>query len=354
MTTSNEGNMRVLFERKLLNFWIAVLPFSWIHRWTSHKLSRPGNFEKIATLVMDGIKFGEGPRIHQNHLYLSAMHENCVYKIDIETNKTVKRIDFKDKVSGLGWLPNGKMLVVVMTQRKILCYDESTEECEEYADISKVTQYRANDMVVDEVGNAYVGNFGFDISSPFQSSCTTTLVRVDTNRQVHVESTGMFFPNGCVITPDGKTLLVNETMAGNITAFDRNVETGGLSNRRIWAAVGAPVDGCCLDAEGCIWAAVPQVGAFQTSGCVARVNPQGEIVETLGFDHNGLQGCAIACNLATLSNGQHVLYVLEADTIDEHLIEAKYRLKNARVKVISVEVGPARRPDNPHYNAGYC
>ena len=354
METANETDKRELFHRKRVDYFMALFPIAWLIRWLKNYFSRPAPDEKKAFLVMGGLSYAEAPRIHDNHLYVSIMHENCVFKFDIETNKMVKRIDFDDKVSGLGWLPNGKMLVVAMTKLKILCYDESTDVCEDYADLSDVTRLRANDMVVDDLGNAYVGNFGFDFTDHLFSSCTTTLVRVDPDRKVHVESTGLFFPNGMVISADGKQLLVNETMSARVSAFDRDVATGVLSNRRVFSEIGSPVDGCCLDAEGCYWTAVPQCGAHKTSGCFARVNPSGEVIETIGFGHNGLRGCGIACVLGTLSDGKHVLYMVEAETADEELIHARYGNSNSRLKAMYVDVGPARRPDNPRYNAGYC
>jgi len=354
----NENDVKPdLFEPKSVDFFTALLPFSWMKRWLSYKLSSPAPDEKTAFLVKDGLTYAEAPRIRGKHLYASIMHEKCVLKFDVDTNELVKRIDFDDKVSGLGWLPDGKMLVVAMTRRMILRYDESADECEDYADLSEVTRIYANDMVVDELGNAYVGNFGFDVTKLLDAR-TTTLVRVDPDRKVHVESTGMFFPNGMVVLPDGKRLLVNETISGKITAFDRDPATGALSNRRVWCDIGAPVDGCCLDSEGCYWTAVPQVGAYKTSGCFARVRPDGDgggtVVETLGFDRNGLRSCAIACVLGTRSDGTHVLYVVDAETADEKLIDARYGTSNCRIKGIVVDVGPARRPDHPRYNSGYC
>lgn len=338
-----------LFEPKWLNVSMVLFPFEWIYEWMKHKFYGSESTKK-ATLVLDGLHFAEGPRIHQNHLYFSDMHANCVYKIDIETNQVVKRIEFHDKVSGLGFLPDNRMLVVAMSTRKLLCYDENTETTTEYADLTQVTQHRANDMVVDDKGNAYIGNFGFDVNH-LMTSCTTTLVRVDVDQNVHVETTGLFFPNGCVITPDGKTLLVNETLSSSILAFDRDPMSGQVSNQRLWAYLGGvPLDGMCLDAEGCVWVAVPQVGIYRTSGCVVRVNPKGKILEKYGFDQMGLQSCAIACALATNSKGEHILYVLEAETIDERVIKAG----NSRIKALGVNVGPAIRKDCPNYMGGYC
>jgi sugar lactone lactonase YvrE len=138
---------------------------------------------------------------------------------------------------------------------------------------------------------------------------------------------------------------------GHILAFDRDPETGTLSNRRIWANIGTLVDGCCLDAEGCLWVAIPQVGAYKTCGCVIRVNSKGETIERYGFNRNGLKSCSIACALATKRDGTHWLYVMEAETVDE---VPRLKQKNSRIKAIQVSVGPAINTNCARYCGGYC
>lgn len=358
MVVDSTDNTEVLFQRKLPNPILALCPFPWISKWFQAKfrpkqfLNEPNNQARKATLVMDGLYYGEAPRIHNQHLYVSDFFGRCVYKIDIETNKQVDKFTFDDDVSGLGWLPDGRMLVSSMVERKVLCFDEETKSCEVYADLSKVTAYKLNDLVVDELGNAYVGSYGFDVEK-LTTAQTTTLIRVDTERKIHVESTGMFFPNGSVLTVDGKTLLIHETMSCQVTAFDRDVETGELSNRRIWTKPGALLDGCCLDAEGYLWSAIVQVGAYDTSGCMIRHNEDG-IDDILGFNHHGLDGKCVACVLGTLSNGDHILYIVEANTTKESVMKKKkYGTANSRIKAIKVDVGPAKIKEDGRYNAGF-
>jgi sugar lactone lactonase YvrE len=157
--------------------------------------------------------------------------------------------------SGLGWTPEGRLLVVSMTDRRLLRLDP--DGLVEVADLSALANYHCNDMVVDGDGGAYVGNFGFNShdGSEFKAA---DLIRVDPDGGVSVAAEGLAFPNGSVITPDGDTLVVGETRGDILSAWDRAPD-GGLSNRRVWANLGGGFpDGICLDANGAIWVADPR------------------------------------------------------------------------------------------------
>jgi sugar lactone lactonase YvrE len=156
-----------------------------------------------------------------------------------------------------------------------------------HADLSAVATHRANDMVVDAAGRAYVGNFGFALDAALKSRGvegvladhpTAQLARVDPDGSVHVAATDLHFPNGMVITPDGRTLIVAETLGLCLTAFDIGAD-GALSNRRVWAQVGmrAP-DGICLDADGHVW-----IANAIAHECVLFA-PGGAIVSTVSTD----------------------------------------------------------------------
>ena len=136
--------------------------------------------------------------------------------------------------SGLGWLPDGRMLVVSMTDRKLMRLDR--DGLKTVADMSKLAPFHCNDMVVDARGRAYVGNFGFDLHTN-ETPRATTLVMVAPDGGARVVAEEMMFPNGMVITPDGKTLVVGETFARRLTAFDIGAD-GSLKNRRVWADLG--------------------------------------------------------------------------------------------------------------------
>jgi sugar lactone lactonase YvrE len=230
-----------------------------------------------ATLIADGLYFGEGPRWHAGRLWFSDFYDHAVMSMD--TSGAIRtELEIDDQPSGLGWLPDGRMLVVSMRRRQVLRVD--ADGVKTHADLSALATFHTNDMVVDARGRAYVGNFGFDldhalhargVESVIAEHPTAVLARVDPDGSVHTASRDMHFPNGSVITPDGRTLIVAETLAMRLTAFDIGAD-GSLSNRRVWASVGmrAP-DGICLDANGNIWIAnaiAPECVLFAPGGAV--------------------------------------------------------------------------------------
>ncbi len=220
--------------------------------------------------VLDGLAFAEGPRWHDGRLWFSDMHAHRVMALDVATGETEIVAEVPTRPSGLGWRPDGTLLIVSMTDRRLLAVEDGGTRV--VADLTAVAPYDCNDMVVDAAGNAYVGNFGFNLHDPEAEHRTTTLVLVTVDGDVRVVADGLFFPNGCVITPDGRTLIVGESFGACLTAFD--VETDcSLSNRREWARIrGATPDGICLDAEGAVWMASP------VSNQVLRVAEGGEVL----------------------------------------------------------------------------
>jgi len=159
--------------------------------------------------------------------------------------------------SGLGWLPDGSMLIVSMDDRRVLKLNSSG--LSEAANLWQVATFKCNDMVVDSRGRAYVGSFGFDFEAmaPFAPG---EILLIPPRGPVRRVVEDMAFPNGLVITPDEKTLIVSETFGERLTAFDI-AEDGTLTNRRTWAKLdGFTPDGLALDSEGCVWVASPVSG----------------------------------------------------------------------------------------------
>lgn len=207
------------------------------------------------TVLRDDLYFGEGPRWRNGYLYLSDFYAHEVLRVDPEGNREhIAHVE--NQPSGLGWLPDGTMLIVSMKDRKLLKL--TNDGLAEHADLSSVAGFHCNDMVVSAKGRAYVGNFGYDhYNEPEEKKAD--LARVDPDGSVHRAATGLKFPNGSVITPDGRTLVVGETRGNCLTAWDIDSD-GTLSNRRIWADLGANFpDGICLDEEGAIWVADPHL-----------------------------------------------------------------------------------------------
>jgi sugar lactone lactonase YvrE len=182
-------------------------------------------------IVASGFGFLEAPRWHSGRIWFSDFYTHRVLSAredgaDLRTEASVPH-----QPAGLGWLPDGRLLVVSMRDRKVL-RREAAGTLVTHADLSSHATGHANDMVVDAEGRAYVGNFGFDLmgGAPLE---TASLHRVDPDGTVTEAAADLWFPNGSVITPDG-VLIVNETFGNRCTAFDL-APGGQLINRRIWA-----------------------------------------------------------------------------------------------------------------------
>lgn len=278
--------------------------------------------------VLDGLAFAEGPRWHDGRLWFSDMHDHRVIALDPDTGDADLIVEVPTRPSGLGWRPDGTLLIVSMADRRLLALVDG--ELETVADLSEVAPHDCNDMVVDAAGNAYVGNFGFDLHDPEADQCTTTLVLVTVDGDVRVVADDLFFPNGCVITPDGSTLVVGESFGACLTAFDIEPD-GSLTNRREWARVmGAVPDGICLDADGAIWMASP------ISHQVLRVAEGGEVLEEIRTSD---ERQPFACMLG--GDDGRTLFVC---TAIESEPEAATRQRAGRIESARVDVAGAGLP----------
>ncbi len=273
--------------------------------------------------LLDGLRFPEGPRWRDGRLVFSDMHDQKVLAVGVDGQvETVARVP--EDPSGLGWLPDGRMLVVSMRDRRLLRQDP--EGLVEVADLSSIATHHCNDMVVDAAGRAYVGNFGFDLYTG-QQPVTAKLARVDPDGSVCVAAEDLSFPNGTVITPDGRTLVIGESFAARLTAFDV-AEDGSLSGRREWARMeGAVPDGICLDAEGAIWVASP------IGGVVLRLREGGEVTHRIEVEHE-----AFACMLG--GPERRTLFLCTAADSDP----ARTGARTGRIEVVEVDVPGAGLP----------
>jgi sugar lactone lactonase YvrE len=272
-------------------------------------------------VLLDGLAFPEGPRWHDGRLVFSDMHAHQVLSLDPVSGGTEVLFEHTGPVSGLGWDGDGRMLVVSMHDRVLL------RDGEPFADLSPFEREQSNDMVVDAVGRAYVGGFGFLWD---QEPVGTHLVLVDTDGSARPVADDLLFPNGAVITDDGGTLVVGETMASRLTAFDIDAETGSLSNRRTWAQLErVSPDGCCLDAEGAVWVADPPHRE------VLRVREGGEVVDRVSTAPH----MAIACMLG--GHDRRTLFVLTAGGLDAERARSE---RWGRIEAVEVEVPGAGLP----------
>lgn len=229
-----------------------------------------------------GGAFFESPRWHAGRLWVSDFWAGEILAFAPNgAAETVIRIP--GSPGGLGWSPDGTLLAVSIMDRKLWRVDGSG--LVEHADLSAHGSPQCNDMVVDATGRAYIGTI--DVMGSAEQPATD-LVRVDPDGSVAVAAHGLSFPNGAVITPDGSTLVVAESWAGRLTAFDITVD-GTLTNRRVWAdlTTGCAPDGLTLDAKGSIWAA-------DAAGQRAiRVRAGGEILDQVHVDGLDLVACTL-------------------------------------------------------------
>lgn len=281
---------------------------------------------RTGRLVLDDLVFPEGPRwrLEEGRLYFSDMHAHEVVAVSVEGERETV-VGVEGQPSGLGWLPDGRLLVVSMTDRRLLRLDP--DGLYEVADISHLADWHCNDMVVDGEGNAYIGNFGFDLGAG-ESPKSAAVVRVSPDGEASVAADELMFPNGTVITPDGRTMIVAESWGRRLTAFDIGAD-GSLGNRRVWADLGVPPDGICLDAEGCIWVAVPT-----NPGALLRVAEGGEVLERIDVEDRGVYACMLG------GAERRTLFSLEAETSQPEPGSAR----TGRIRAFEVDAAGAGLP----------
>ncbi|GAB2856053.1 SMP-30/gluconolactonase/LRE family protein [Nocardioides pacificus] len=292
------------------------------------------------TTFAAGGHFFEGPRWHDGRWWASDFYRHAVFSYAPDGTET-EELAVPHQPSGLGWLPDGSLLVVSMKDRRVLRRTPSGE-VSEYADLSDVATGHLNDLVVDAAGHAFVGNFGFDLMGG-EDMRDASLARIDPDGTVTAVADGLRFPNGMVI--EGDTLIVAETTGARFSSF-RVAADGSLSDRAIWGAMGdipettsvmealgtglpAP-DGCTLDAEGHVWF------ADAVNGRVSRVAPGGSIRESIQMPA-GLG--AFACALGG-DDGRTLLICAAPDFFEESRVAAA----EAMLLTVTVDVPHAGLP----------
>lgn len=230
-------------------------------------------FETLA----EGLTFPEAPRWHDGALWFSDMHAHAVLRLEPAGTLT-KVAEVPGCPSGLGFLPDGRMLVVSMHDRRVLRLDPDGLHL--HADLAELAPWHCNDMAVDAEGRAYVGNFGDD-SAPPAPPAPTVLIAVDPDGKSRVVADNLMFPNGIAVADGGRKLIVAETRSapGRLSTFGIGPD-GGLTDRGVLTEFGAGElpDGIALDAAAGIWVAMP------FSGQVVRVSSGGGVTERIKVD----------------------------------------------------------------------
>ena len=290
--------------------------------------------------VLDDLSYLECPRWHEDRIWVSDFYTHQVLSAREDGSDLRVEAEVPGQPSGLGWLPDGRLLVISQHDNRLL-RREPDGSLGTHADLSAHVTGEPNDMVVDGQGRAFVGNFGFDLmaGAPVEP---TVLLRVDPDGAVSQVADDMWFPNGSVITDDG-VLLVDETFGNRITAFDIGAD-GALTNRRVWVSFGdlptdrdvqaalgqlkvAP-DGCGLDAEGALWV------ADALAGRVLRLREGGEVLEELPVG-TGVFACMLG------GQDGRTLFLCTAPDFDR---TARSAAREARLLSCRVDVPHAGRP----------
>ncbi len=223
--------------------------------------------------LVTALTFPEGPRWRDGRLWFSDFYSHAVYSVDLNGDCR-KELDVPNQPSGLGWLPDGDLLVVSMTDQKVLRWNG--REASVHADLSRLARFHCNDMIVLPDGTAFVGNFGFDPAS--EEPHETCLIRVDTNGRASIAAENLAFPNGMALIDGGQTLVAAESVAQCLTAFDLSGD-GQLSNRRVLARTpGCQPDGICTDGAGNI------LVTTMTCNKLVTFAPDGTHLHTQEFD----------------------------------------------------------------------
>jgi sugar lactone lactonase YvrE len=221
-------------------------------------------------VLMSGIGLGESPRWHENRLWFADWVAQEVIALDLDGHSEVVT-NIPSLPFSIDWLPDGRMVV---TSGRQLLRLEPDGALVTHVDLSELSEYGWNEIVVDARGNTYVNNICFDFMSGGEFA-PGIIALVTPDGSVRQVADGLAFPNGMAVTPDNSTLIVAESFAGRLSAFDIG-DDGGLSNRRVWAELGQGGDGICLDADGAVWTAA-------MNACV-RVREGGEVLQKIDLD----------------------------------------------------------------------
>jgi sugar lactone lactonase YvrE len=277
------------------------------------------------TVIADDFVFLEGPRWHDGALWIADMWGHKVHRVT-SAGVVSDVIEVPGRPSGLGFMPDGTMLIVSMADRCVYKNDGGTLAL--HADLSATVHADINDMVIDKRGRSYVGNFGYDFVSGAEAKAAE-LVLIEPDGAHRVVASELMFPNGMVLMDNESTLVVAETFANCLTAFDRNAN-GDLTNRRVFADLGELTpDGICLDIEGGIW-----VASFMT-GDFVRVIDGGEITDRFNVGKKA----AVACQIGGEDN--RTLYCM---TFAGEIADFTSGKRLAQIESVMVEIPGAGSP----------
>lgn len=275
--------------------------------------------------IASGFYFLEGPRWRDGWLWVSDMIGRTVHKVSLE-GQVERVVDVPGRPSGLGFLNDGSLLLVSMRDRRL--YKHRNDTLVLHADLATLVADDLNDMIVDINDRAYIGSYGFP-KSDLPQVRGGHLLLVEPSGKARIAHSGLMFPNGCVIDQNRRELILAETFAQRLTAFEI-AENGELINPRIYAELGGvSPDGICLDAEGCVWVAAAKQPYF------LRARDGGQISHRIRMKARQ----AVACQLGGPDG--RTLFCLTADKDFEDVdgCEATAAIDVVRVDVPAAGMG---------------
>jgi len=274
---------------------------------------------RTPAVMLDQLVFPECPRWHDGRLWFSDMHAHRVFSMATDGEPSIE-VEPDDMPAGLGWLPDGRLLMVAMASRRLMRLDP--DGLTEVADLTRFADFNCNDMVVDGQGRAYIGNYGFDLDAGAEAT-STNLVCVEPDGEAWVVAEQLLFPNGMVIADGGRTLVVAESFGQRLSAYDLH-DDGSLGNARVWADLRPNVpDGICLDGAGGIWVADP------INDGVMRVVQGAGPVDWIPTGR-GAYACALG------GDDGHTLFICTADSSDP---TRTLELCSGRIEAVRVDIG---------------
>ncbi len=282
--------------------------------------------EHILQPLLGGLGFAEAPRWHAGALWVSDIARHEVLRIDVCSAAVERVFTTPGEPSGLGWLPDGSLLVVQMEEHTVL--RGSADALALYAQTGAFSRGKLNDMVVGADGRAWLSNMGFDYET--ETARSTTLVAVDPQGVAYAAATDLWCPNGMAIAPSGRQLVVGQSASREVLEFDIDSEAN-LGERRVFGTLpeGACSDGLCMDAAGALWIASPTTREF------LRMERGGRISDRVPTPERH----AIACVLG--GEDRRTLFCLTSSTLS---LRAARGTAEGRIGTVRVDVAGAGTP----------
>jgi sugar lactone lactonase YvrE len=275
--------------------------------------------------ILDGGRYFEGPRWHAGRLWFVDCMARTLLSVSLSGEcEQHARLD-DDTPCGLGVLPDGTLIVLTMFRKRLLAYRDGKLSL--YADLSGTAKGTIDDMIVDGLGRAYVGDLGFDLPPPPDRGAPGRIILVTPDGATRVVAEGLRFPNGIAVSADHSRLVVAEMDGGCLADYDIAAD-GGLNFRDRFGQMKSP-DGICLDQDGAVWVAAFEEDAF------IRLDRSGRELQRIEVPGRR----ALACTLGGAD--RKTLFCLSAATSYEEL---RQRKSSARIDVVDVEVAGAGYP----------